>query len=143
MVERAVGGGKSLVLLQGLACGGMIALAPVAMAHLALSLAPGLAMMVVERRPGRPIARGMLLFGLAASVEPIRRFWGAGATLDRIWDSSALLWTWGLAGFGWLLATTVPAVVELAVMAAHRARAETLRATREELTRVWGLDEES
>jgi len=141
MAGKAEGVGKPLVLLHGLACGGMAALAPATMAHLVLLLAPGLVMLVTERRPGRPIARGMLLFGLAGSVEPMRVFWVAGSAVDPLWDGSSVALAWGLAAFGWLLALAVPALVEIVVIAAHRARAETLRATRDELTRIWGLDD--
>ena len=86
------GSGSSLVWVQGLACGGMAALAPLAMAQVAALLAPALAALMMDKRPGKPVARVMLLFALAASVQPIRVAWatGVGPTLDRVLDPSNL-----------------------------------------------------
>ncbi len=135
-------GGSSLIWIQGLACGGMAALAPVAMLQVALLLAPGLVALAMDHRPGKPMARTMLLFGLAASVEPIRAAWanGSGPNLDRVTDPTDLMTAWCAAAGGWLLAQLVPVLVGLAVDAAQRVRAERLRALRAELVRTWGLE---
>jgi hypothetical protein len=142
--EREGGGGSSLIWLQGLACGGMAALVPVAAMQVALLLAPGLAALALDPRAGKPIARAMLLFGLAASIDPIRSAWlgDGGPTLDRVLDMTALLLAWTAQAAGWLLAQIVPVLVGLVVDATHRARAAELRSLRESLVRSWGLDED-
>lgn len=137
------GSGSSLVWMQGLACGGMAALAPLAMAQVAMLLAPALLALMMDKRAGKPVARVMLLFALAASVEPIRVAWatGTGPTLDRVLDPTAAMGAWLAAAAGWLLAQVVPLFVGAVVDATHRARAEQLRATRVELVRTWGLED--
>ena len=57
--DRGASGGRSLVWVQGLLCGGFAACAPAA----------------------------MLLFGLSASVFPILALWDAGHTVDAAWPS--------------------------------------------------------
>ena len=137
------GSGSSLVWVQGLACGGMAALAPMTMAQVGLLLAPALLALMMDKRPGKPVARVMLLFALAASVEPIRVAWatGTGPTLDRVLDPTPAMGAWLAAALGWLLAQVVPLFVGAVVDAAHRSRSEQLRATRVDLVRTWGLED--
>jgi len=137
------GSGSSLVWVQGLACGGMAALAPLAMAQVAALLAPALVALMIDKRPGKPVARVMLLFALAASVEPIRVAWatGTGPTMDRVLDPTAAMGAWLAAGAGWLLAQVVPLFVGAVVDATHRRRAEQLRGQRVALVRTWGLED--
>jgi len=138
------GGGSSLIWLQGMACGGMAALAPVAAAQVAMLLAPGLVFLMLDQQEGKPVARAMLLFGLAASVDPIRAAWvaGSGIAWDRAMDTQAMLVAWIAAAIGWLLAHALPVLVGLVVDTSHQSRAAALRETRATLVRDWGLDEE-
>ncbi len=142
---KSEGGGGSLIWLQGLLCGGMAALAPMAALQLVLLLAPGLLSLLTERQVGKPVTRSMLLFGLAASVEPVRQAWslGGGPTWDRISDGNAILLAWMAAAFGWLLARFLPLLVGIAVSASHESRAVILREAREQLVRAWGLEDEA
>lgn len=139
------GGGGSLIWVQGLACGGMAALAPMPVLQIVVLLAPGLLSLLMERRDGKPVTRVMLLFGLAASVEPVRQAWaaGIGPGWDRITDPQAVLFAWAAAAAGWLMARVVPLVVRAIVDASHAARAERLRTQREGLVRDWGLEDGS
>lgn len=142
---REAGSGASLIWIQGLACGGMAALAPMAVLQVALLLAPGLAALAMDHRPGKPVARAMLLFALAASVEPVRLAWasGSGPTLDRLMDPMALLGAWIAAALGWLLAQVVPLFVGVIVAANHRIRSDQLRAARADLVQTWGLEDDA
>lgn len=136
------GGGSSLIWLQGMACGGMAALAPVAVAQVAMLLAPGLVFLMLDDQEGKPVARAMLLFGLAASVEPVRAAWANGGPgWDRVTDTHALLIAWLAAAVGWLLANALPVLIGMAVDASHKARSATLRDSRAALINEWGLDE--
>lgn len=142
---KSEGGGGSLIWLQGLACGGMAAMLPLAALQIALLLAPGLLSLMTERQAGKPVTRAMLLFGLAASVDPVRQAWalGGGPTWERVADNHAIILAWVAAGFGWLLARGLPLLVGIAVNNTHDARAAMLRETREELVRAWGLEGEA
>ncbi len=138
------GGGGSLVWLQGLACGAMAALAPASAGQLAALLAPAIAALFLDRNSGKPIARAMLLFGLAASVEPVRLAWvaGRGGGFERLMDPDALLPAWLAAAAGWLLAQAVPVVVGVVIDAGKRTRASALQEARATLVAAWGLEEE-
>lgn len=142
---KTEGGGGSLIWVQGLACGGMAALAPMAVLQIVLLLAPGLLSLLTERQAGKPVTRSMLLFGLAASVEPVRQAWalGGGPTWDRIADGNAIIFAWAAAAFGWLLARGLPVLVGISVGASHDSRAVMLREARVDLVRAWGLEDEA
>lgn len=136
------GSGSSLIWLQGMACGGMAALAPVATAQVLTLLAPGLVFLMLDEQEGKPVARAMLMFGLAAGIEPIRSAWASGSGLgwDRVIDTQAIMMAWLAAAIGWLLANVLPVLIGLAVDSSHQTRADALRDTRATLVRDWGLD---
>jgi len=67
---------------------------------------------VADRQPGHPTARAVLLFGLAASCQPLNLLWRAGDQLgDAILlgsDIHGLAVAWAAQAGGWLLTQTVP-----------------------------------
>jgi hypothetical protein len=135
---------RSLIWLQGLACGGMVALAPETMLLMVVLLGPGLLALMLDRQPGRPVARAILLCGAAACVEPIRALWAAGHSLDAalagLGDLGALGTAWSAAAGGWLLVELAP-IATRAVLDAHsRARVARLHTLRERLAEAWGFD---
>jgi len=68
-------GGGLMLLLIGLACGGVIAIAPdIAAAALVLQI-PGVVALLLDQSPGRAIGKTMLLFQAAASIHPIASIW--------------------------------------------------------------------
>lgn len=137
--EKPAGSGGGLqVWLLGLACGGLGALVPALAAQGALLLAPGLAGLLCDRAPGRPVARTMLLFGLAGSVEPVRAAWGMG--FERAVDGQGLTTAWLLAALGFLLTQAIPMGVRAVVDQKSEARAAELRRTRAQLVADWGLE---
>jgi len=145
-VARTSGyGGGSLVWLQGLACGALAALAPATALLGAVLLAPGLVALILDRESGRSVARGMLLFGVAASVEPIRSLWRGGQVIDTTfailgdWKVIGLAWIAG--AMAWLLAELLPVVAGLALDASDMARAARLRAARDRIIAEWGTGE--
>ncbi len=136
--------GQALIWAQGLACGGMVALAPAASLLVALLLAPGLLALALDRGPGRPIARAMLLCGAAPCVAPIMRVWDKGggeAALALVTDPASLCGAWGAAAAGWLALTLLPVGVKLILDARSLSQAARLRAERDRLIRDWGLEE--
>jgi hypothetical protein len=137
-------GGGSLIWLQGLACGAMVALVPATALLLAVLLAPGLAALLLDRQPGRAVARSVLLFGAAACVGPVGQLWGNGQTVETsvmmLGDLGNIGTAWSAAAGGWLLAELLPVIVRVALEAASLARATRLRAARARLAEDWDAD---
>jgi hypothetical protein len=133
-------GGRSLVWLQGLACGALAALAPAAALRMALLLAPGIMALVFDRQPGRAIARTVLLCQLAACVEPVRQMWADGAGSGFMPDPASLGTAWSAAAAGWLLTQLLPLGVNVALDAASLTRSARLQAARGRLVEEWGLE---
>ncbi|HSU06872.1 MAG TPA: hypothetical protein VLI93_14995 [Acetobacteraceae bacterium] len=140
--------GASTIWLQGLLCGALAALAtPLALLLLVL-LAPSVAAALLERQPGRPATRTLLLFGLSASISPARRLLAAGdtmaASLGLLSEPNVLAAAWSAAAGAWMLAELSPLGLALALDASARARAARLRARRERLLEDWpGLNPDS
>jgi hypothetical protein len=108
-------------------------------------LGPGLVALVLDGRPGKPVARAMLLFGLAPAVAPLRALWTSGHTLEmamaQLADPRTLAFAWAAAACGWLAAELAPLVVRAALDAAAAARRRRLLAARRECAEEWGYPE--
>jgi hypothetical protein len=133
----------SLVWLQGLLCGAMVTLATPSALLLGVLLAPALAAFVLDREPGRPRARSIVLLSMAAAVEPLRTLWTAGhsmATATALLSPTTVGRAWIAAAAGWLLAEAMPIAVRVALEAISIARVARLRAERAKLVEAWGLE---
>ena len=134
---------RSLVWLQGVVCGLLATLATPMAVLLCGLLAPGLVAMVLDRAPGRPIARTVLLFGLAASVYPARDLWLSNMSINKalvlISDMSITGTAWAAAAGGWMLAEVTPLAIGFVLDARGRSRAAALRRLRREHAEAWGL----
>lgn len=132
-----------LLWLQGVACGGVATFAtPIALLAAAL-LAPGWMALLIDRQPGRPVARSVLLWGAAFTVGPVWHLWVAGGTMataaGMLTDILVLGPAWIAGACGWALAELLPVLVKLALdFSASRKRA-LLRRAREELEQEWDL----
>jgi hypothetical protein len=131
--------------LSGLACGVLAAVVPgVALVAFCL-LAPALVALWLDREPGRPMARTILLCGLAGCVRPVITLWNVGHGLDTAWtiasDPSAIGPAWAAAAAGWLALQVVPLGVRAALDAAALARIARLRASRTRIAEAWGLEQ--
>jgi hypothetical protein len=133
----------SLVWAQGLACGMAAALMPSVALVIAVLLGPGLVAIAMDHEPGKPVARAVVLCGLAACVEPVRALWASGHGLDIgmavIGDPRVVGTAWSAAAGAWLLAEAAPIAVRMILEAASIARATRLRAARTKLAEEWGL----
>jgi hypothetical protein len=137
------GGERSMVWLQGLLCGALATLATPTAALFAILLLPGLVAVALDRAPSRPVARTMLLCGLAMCVAPVRLLWHDGHTL-RIalavaFDPQTLGLAWIVQAGGWLLSELIPFGVRMVLEAGSLSRAKKLRAERAEHEEEWGL----
>jgi hypothetical protein len=137
------GAGRSWVWLQGLACGAVATLATPLAVLLGVLLLPGLVVLLLDRVPGKPVARIMLTCGAAASIWPAWHLWAQGMTmpgaLDLLADASALGLAWAATAAGWVLAELMPVLVLLVLEGTSRRRDAELRAARARLEAEWGI----
>ena len=130
-----------MVWLQGLLCGAMAMLAPPTALLLGVLLGPAVLALMLDRQPGRPRARSIALFGMAASVDPLRTLWVSGHAMT---DAAALLADLHVLGIaaaaGWLLAEAAPVAVRATLEALTISRTARLRALRSRLSEEWRLD---
>ncbi len=143
--KPASGGGKSAVWLSGLACGALVAIAPGTAALAFGLLAPGLLAAKFDREAGRPVARAVLLCGLAGCVHPTIALWNMGQSFDTamaiLSDPATLGRAWAAAAAGWLMTQAIPLGVRAALEAGAIARTARLRLLRERIAEAWGLDD--
>ena len=122
-------------------CGIAAAMMPGAAVLLAVLLAPGLVVLLVDQQPGRPIGRAVIVCGLAGSVPPLSAAWSAGLGLDTaaavMGDMNAVGIAWLAAAAGWLLAELLPLGIRIGLDATSAARAVRLRAARAKLAADW------
>jgi len=141
----AVAKQRSLVWLQGLLCGAVVTLATPTAVLLGVLLGPALLAVVLDREPGRPRARSIMLCSMAAAVSPVRTLWTAGhsiATATALVGNLQIVGSaWSAAAGGWLLVELVPILVRAALEGLSLARTARLRAERARLVEAWGLEE--
>jgi apolipoprotein N-acyltransferase len=135
---------RSMIWLQGLACGAVATLAPPTALLMGVLLGPALLALLVDRQPGRPKARSVALFGMAASVEALRSLWVGGHTISAavalMGDLQVVATAWVAAAGGWLLAEAAPIAVRATLDLLSSSRAARLRGLRAHLASEWGLD---
>jgi hypothetical protein len=146
-VSRATadpGRSNALMWMQGLACGGLVAVLPPTALLLGVLLGPALVALYLDRQTGKPIARSVLLCTLAASVKPVRLLWAAGHTMGASMalatDADTVGTAWAAAAAGWLLAELTPVAVRVVLEGMSLRQAARLRAVRAALAEEWGLD---
>jgi hypothetical protein len=134
----------SLVWLQGLLCGALAMLAPPTALLMSVLLGPAVLALMFDRQPGKPRARSIALFGMAASVDPLRTLWVSGHSMQvaaaLLGNLHVLGMAWAAAAAGWLLAEAAPVAVRATLEALSISRAARLRASRTRLADEWGLD---
>jgi hypothetical protein len=137
-------GPRSYVWLQGLICGALITLAPSLAMLLAFLLAPGLVATLIDHSPGRTVSRGVMLFGLAASVGPAKTLWEGGLAtplaVQLMTDPLNFGTAWAAAAAGWMVAEVAPIVIEMALTSARKLRATRLEETRAKFAQEWGIE---
>ena len=143
--KAGAGGGKSLVWLSGMACGGVAVLLPGLAAMVLALLAPGLVALKLDTEPGRPIARTVLTCGLTGCVHPILTLWNTGPSVDTALaigtDPATLGIAWSAAAAGWLATQIAPLIVRTILEAAALARATRLKLLRDRIAEAWDLED--
>ena len=142
---KAGGGGNSLIWMQGLACGTLVALVPAMAVLLGVLLAPALVALALDQEPGRPVGRSALLCALAGAIGPVRALWAAGhgvdAALALLSGLGPIGIAWAAAAAGWLMAELIPLLARLGLEALAGTRLIALRATRTRHLAEWGGEE--
>ena len=147
-VKAALGSGIGglMVLLIGLASGGLIALSPDIALPLIVLLLPGLLALIFDRSPGCGLARAILLFQAAACVHPVMDAWyrcaGVDGCMDYLAEWPTVLRVWLVAAAAWVAAQVLP--LGLTVLNDYRLhyRRSVLAARREAIVAEWGRDGE-
>jgi len=139
--KPATARGGALPWLQGLACGAVAVALPALAAVLAVLLAPALIALLLDRQPGRPVARCLVMAGLAAGIPALRRAWEAGLGADAaealLADPMTLGTVWSAAAAGWLAAELAPLAVRVVLEGWARVRIARLRAEAAKLAETW------
>jgi hypothetical protein len=134
---------RSLTWLQGLLCGALATLATPTALLVGVLLLPAIVASVLDRQPGKPIARSVGLFGLCGVIGPVRSLWTAGHTIEVATvlavDLDNLLFAWGGAVAGWLLAELAPVAVRAVLEANALAKTARLVGKRAEYEKTWGF----
>jgi hypothetical protein len=119
-------------------------LAPPTALLIGVLLGPALLVALFDQQPGRPRARSIGLFGMAASVDPLRTLWLSGHSMTvataLLGNVRVVATAWAAAAGGWLLVETAPIAVRAALEALSISRSARLRTTRAKLTEEWRLD---
>ncbi len=140
---READGSRSLIWLQGLLCGAVVTLATSYALLIGVMLAPAAIAYRLDRQHGRPVARAVMVFALAGSIQPLHELWRGGSgmamALGLLGDVRTWLPAWAASGGGWLLAELAPIFVRIILDIAARSRAARLRAQRTRLEQEWGI----
>lgn len=134
---------KSLVWAQGLLCGAVVTLASPTALLVGVLFLPVLIACALDHQPGKPITRCMALFGLCGIVHPVLRLWADGHTMHvaivLAADVENLLFSWGGAAIGWVLAELIPVAILALLEAMAQAQIIRLRSERSRLEAEWGF----
>ena len=122
----------------------MMALAPGTALLVALLLAPGLVALVIDREPGKPMARCVLLCGMAGSVAPLKILWSAdysfSAAVALASSIPALGKAWMAAAAGWFCVEVAPLAARSVLEVVYRSRRARLSAERDRLCKAWNFE---
>jgi hypothetical protein len=143
-IGRGMGG--LIVLLLGLAGGGLIALSPDIALPIAVLLLPGLLALMLDRTPGCAVARAILLFQAAACVHPVVDAWyqcaGIDGCMSYLAEWPTVLRAWLAAGGAWVVAQVLPLGLKMLDDYRLRHRRAVLAVRREALAAEWGLEDD-
>jgi hypothetical protein len=136
-------GPKSLNWLGGLLCGALVTLARPTALLIAILFLPAFVAGMMDKQPGKPIARSVALFGLCGIVGPVGSLWAAGHTIEAAItlaiDLNNLAMAWGTAAVGWLLAELTPLAVKAVLEAMASSQTARLNLARTEFEEDWGI----
>lgn len=134
----------SLLWLQGLVCGAVLAFAPATALLLGVLLAPAFATMAADTEPGRGTTRAVALACTAGALPPAWHLWMAHGGIDVALALLCLPLTvvlaWGGGACAWALCQVLPVIVQSAWNVKEGVRAHAIRAELERLKENWHLE---
>ncbi|HEY4172131.1 MAG TPA: hypothetical protein VGM42_03825 [Rhodopila sp.] len=134
-----------VVLLLGLAGGGLVALSPDIAMPMVVLLLPGLFALILDRTPGCGVARAILLFQAAACVHPVMDAWyrcsGIDGCMGYLAGWPTVLRVWLAAAAAWVAVQILPLGLKVLDDYRLRYRRSVLMERREALAAEWGLDD--
>ena len=142
---QAPPGGGATRWLQGLVCGVALLVATPSALLAGVLLLPTVMAWMGDRQPGQPTARAVLLFGLAASCQPLDLLWRAGHRMEDavvlITDVRTLAIAWSAQAGGWMLTQLLPLLIGFFVEAQANIVAQRLQKRLESLQEEWNRPE--
>lgn len=130
---------------HGMIAGMLLMLSPASALLLLGLLAPALLAGVSDSTPGRVLTRTVLLFALAASLDPMRACVAQGATLQAairiLSQPGTLAAVWLCGGCGWMLNELLCGGADFITRRKLASRREALEARLLEIKQEWSLAE--
>jgi hypothetical protein len=121
----------SMLWVQGLVCGALLAFATPTALVLGVLMAPALICLLAERGPRHGIARAVALCCGAACLAPVWHLWmsdnGMGTALSILAEPLAVVLAWGSGACAWALCQLLPVLVRTAWDAKEAARAKAIQ----------------
>ncbi len=132
----------SMLWLQGMVVGVLLAFATPAALLGGTLLAPALMAYMADRTPGKPVARAVFLFGAAVALGPLWHLCLAGdnmaTALEIMSDPVTLAYAWIAAAFAWALCEVLPVIMENIGSYAEAARVAAWEAELKRSEEEWG-----
>ena len=142
--ESSPRGRGSMLWLQGLVCGGVLAFAAPTFLLLVVLLAPALASLAVDTDPSRGMTRAVAVAGVAGALSPLWHLWLAHDRLDValafITDPLTLTLAWGGGACAWALSQVLPVLLQSVWTMREGLRARAIEAELQRLKEEWHVD---
>lgn len=140
----ASGSRKSILWVQGLACGALLTFAAPTMLLIAVLFAPAAICLLAEPGPGRGLARAVALACGAASLAPLWHLWLAGGGMDQaiaaLSDPRHVLLAWGAGASAWASCQVLPVILRSAWDLREAARARAMEAELGMYRETWDFE---
>ena len=132
-----------MVWVQGAAAGGLIAASPGIGLLVCVMVCPAFAYALFEDAKNKPVARAMLLCGLAPTLSSVRSLWEQGGSIadasDILSDPANPLTSWLCCFGGWLVCEVLDIAARLYLRSRAKQTVSQIVGERVELAQEWGL----
>jgi len=134
----------SVLWLQGLGCGALLAFAPALAVLLVVLMAPASACLAADLQQGRGTTRSVAIACGAGALAPAWRLWLAGDRMESVFvllsDPLTLAFAWGGGACAWALCQVIPAVLQSVWSVRETTRAHRIEAEMARLREEWHLE---
>jgi hypothetical protein len=134
----------SLLWLEGLVCGAILAFAPATAVLVGVLLAPAVASFAVDTEPGHGTTRAVTLACMAGALSPVWHLWLAHDSMEMavmlLCDPLSLTLAWGGGACAWSLCQILPVFLQAIWQVRETIRAKAIQAELKRLKEDWFLD---